>query len=289
MAEGGVPPPEAMRRGVSGAVLAIAVVVVFVVGFVGGLFASPAILPPAVQELGDEIVVGTNTPFPPFEFRDAEGNLVGFTVDMVTEIGNRTDKTIRWSDYVDWDVLLEAGKIGSVNMIASSMTITEERDRVYDFSEFYYSANQAVLVHPDSTLACSDKDCAVDEVTDKTIAVQTGTTSHIWARDNLAIDCSATGPLFCFGDVTSVILKVKEKGAQMAIMDLPAAVSFAEDPVNEVKAIGKIVTEELYGIAVQEGDPLGILPLIDPVITAMKNEGLIESLAVKWGIPSEIP
>ncbi|MEE9593351.1 MAG: ABC transporter substrate-binding protein [Thermoplasmata archaeon] len=272
-------------------IVATIAVVLFVVGFVGGIFAAPAIFPPTTTPpvLGDSIVVGTNTPFAPFEFRDVEGNLVGFTVDLVEEIGSRIGKTIIWSDYTDWDTLLTAGEVGAVNMIASSMTITEARDMVYDFSTSYYSANQAVLVHTSSTLTCSGKTCTESDLAGMTWVVQAGTTSNDWVRDNLGEDCSSTGPLFCFDDVPAVINTVRTGGADVAIMDLPAAVTFAEEPANQLRAVGKIVTNELYGMAVEEGDPLGILPLVSPAVQELLDEGFIEDLAVIWGVPTEVP
>lgn len=284
-----MPPPEAVRKGISTMVLAISLVAVFIAAFFIGVFASPAILPPAATSLGDSIVVGTNTPFTPFEFRDEQGSLVGFTIDLVEEIGDRIGKTIIWSDYTDWDTLLTAGQQGAVNMIASSMTITAERDEVYDFSENYYSANQAVLVHTSSSMTCTNKECSADDLEGLTWVVQTGTTSNLWVEDNLGEVCATGGPLYCFDDVPTVLNTVKTGGADVAIMDLPPAVSFAAEPGNELVAIGKIVTNELYGIAVEEGDPLGILPLIDPVIQALTDEGFIEDLAVTWGIPTEVP
>lgn len=291
MEEGGAPPPGAMRGGVSTGILVIAVVIVFVVGFFGGILAAPAIFPPTETPptLGDSIVVGTNTPFAPFEFRDFDGNLVGFTIVMVEEIGSRIGKTIIWSDYTDWDTLLTAGAQGQVNMIASSMTITPERDEVYDFSTSYYSANQAAFVRDDSTLTCPNKECSASDLEGLTWVVQRGTTSNDWVRDNLGEDCSTGGPLYCFDDVPSVINTVKTGGAQVGIMDLPSAVTFADIPSNQIKAIGKIETGELYGIAVQEGDPLGILALVSPAVQELLDEGFIEALAVTWGIPTEVP
>jgi polar amino acid transport system substrate-binding protein len=289
MAEGGAPPPEAMRGGVSTGIVATIAVVLLVVGFVGGIFAGPLILAPTAPVLGDSIVVGTNTPFAPFESRDENGNLVGFTIELVEEIGDRIGKTIVWSDYTDWDTLLAAGEVGAVNMIASSMTITAARDEVYDFSTSYYSANQAVLVHKDSTLTCPDKTCTAPDLEGLTWVVQTGTTSMLWVNDVLGEECATGGPLFCFDDVPAVLLNVKLGGAAVAIMDLPAAVTFAAEPDNELVVIGKIVTDELYGMAVEEGDPLGILPLIDPVIQQLIDEGFIEALALKWKIPTEVP
>ena len=270
-------------------IVAVIAVVVLVVGFVGGLFAAPAIFPTAPPTLGDSIVVGTNTPFAPFEFRDADGNLDGFTITLVEEIGSRIGKTVVWSDYPVWETLLAAGQQGAVNMIASSMTITAERDEVYDFSVSYYSANQAALVRDTSTLTCPGKTCTATELSGLTWVVQTGTTSNDWVRDNLGEDCTTGGPLFCVGDVPTVISTLQQGGAAVAIMDLPSAVTFANDPSNNLVAIGKIVTGELYGMAVQEGDPLGILPLINPVLEQLLSAGFIETLAVTWDIPTEVP
>ena len=238
--------------------------------------------------LGDTITVGTNTPFAPFEFLDGGGNLVGFTIDLVEEIGMRAGKTIIWVDYADWDALLEAGRTGAVNMIASSMTITAARETVYDFSTSYYSANLAVLVHTSSTLTCPGQTCTATELSGLTWVVQTGTTSNDWVRDNLGQDCATGGPLFCFGDAPTVIQTVKTGGADVAIMDLPAAVTFANVPANNLVAIGKIVTNDLYGMAVQEGDPLGILPLINPIIQQLIDEGFITQLEQVWGVPSDV-
>ena len=243
---------------------------------------------PGTLALGDTITVGTNTPFVPFEFRDGGGNLVGFTIDLVEEIGTRAGKTIIWVDYADWDALLEAGKTGEVDMIASSMTITAAREEVYDFSTPYYSANLAVLVHTSSTLTCPGQTCTATELSGLTWAVQTGTASNDWVRDNLGQDCAAGGPLFCFAEVATVINTVKTGGADVALTDLPAAVVFANEPANELVAIGKIVGNDLYGMAVQEGDPLGILPLINPIIQQLIDEGFIAQLEQAWGVPSDL-
>ncbi len=266
-------------------IVAVIAVVVLVVGFVGGYFTAQVFQPTSPEVL----VVGTNTPFAPFEFRDENGALVGFTIELVEEIASRAGRTVEWRDFNVWETLLAAGQAGAVDMIASSMTITVARDAVYDFSSSYYSANQAALVHTSSTLTCADKTCTASDLQGLTCVVQTGTTSNDWVRDILGEDCATGGPLFCFGDVATVIQTVKTGGADVAIMDLPAAVTFAGTPANELVAIGKIVTNELYGMAVEEGDPLGILPLINPIIERLVSEGFIEALAAEWGVPTEVP
>ncbi len=281
-----MPPPEAARRGISSTVFGIVIAVVFVLAFFVGAFASPTLFP---QPEPGTLLVGNNPPFRPFSYLDENNNHVGFIIDLVEEFGKRAGYIIVWSFNPDWDAILFAGETGAIQMIGDAMTITPEREEKYDFSLFWYTANQAVLVHQDSTLTCPDKTCTAADLEGLTWVVQTGTTSNDWVRDNLGEDCQTAGPLFCFDDVPSVINKVKTGGAQAAIMDLPAAVSFAAVPENQIKAIGKIVTGEQYAFAVQEGDPFEILPVLNPILQEMKDDGYLASLEEKWEIPSEIP
>src|SRR2546429_9117100 len=86
-AGGGAPPAEAMRgaKGVSVVIVAVVAIVVFGAGIgVGGLVFFPA--PAEVSKL----FLGTNTPFSPFESRNATGDqLEGFDIEMVQTIVHR--------------------------------------------------------------------------------------------------------------------------------------------------------------------------------------------------------
>src|SRR5207249_11527458 len=88
MAAGGAAPPaEAMRgaKGVSVVIVAVVAVVLFVAGVgVGWLVFSP----PAKR--ASKLFLGTNTPFPPFESRNATSDaLEGFDIDLIQTVVQR--------------------------------------------------------------------------------------------------------------------------------------------------------------------------------------------------------
>ncbi len=84
------------------------------------------------------IRIGVDDAFPPMEYRDEKGNLIGFDVDLANEIGRRLGGVdIVWVPTA-WDggviLALQSGKF---DMIQSALTITDERAEKIDFSPPY--------------------------------------------------------------------------------------------------------------------------------------------------------
>lgn len=91
------------------------------------------------------IVVGSDTAFPPFENVES-GTTVGFDVDLMNAIGEKLGVTIEFKSY-KFDALITGVQAGTeFDMIASAMTITEERKQSIDFSDPYINSNQSLTV-----------------------------------------------------------------------------------------------------------------------------------------------
>ena len=86
-----------------------------------------------------KLTVGINAEFAPFEYYE-DGELKGFDIDLMNCIGERIGCDI---DYVDmpFDALIAAIMIGKVDCAISTLTITEERESVVDFTRPYLAAN----------------------------------------------------------------------------------------------------------------------------------------------------
>jgi len=120
------------------------VVVMLVVGFAVGLMAGPFLLPQSdsstdtvwahIQETG-VIRVGTDPTWPPYQLTDAQGNIVGFEVDIANECAKRLGLTIEWNDVstvphstteaqvIMLDSTKEAKGITTVNSLADFKTL----------------------------------------------------------------------------------------------------------------------------------------------------------------------
>lgn len=235
------------------------------------------------------MVVGTNTPFRPMEYRDDNGTLVGFDIDLVNEIGRRVGWTIVWRDFQDWDALLAAIKFQGVDIGASSITSNLpgpggiERNASFDFSDSYYEADQGVLVKTGSTaVVCAAAECTVDELANHTVAVQTLTTSYWWIIGSL-VDTAKTpeSMVHDYGSVSTVIQELLNGAVEWVLVDKPVAQQLVTQNSN-LKLAGTIETNELYAFAVANGDPQHLLTKINAALAAMKQDGKFQEIFDTW-------
>lgn len=282
MAEGGgAPPPEAMRgaKGVSSIVVAVVAVVVFLAGLgVGALFLAPA-PPPALPKL----LLATNTPFPPFEYYE-NNVLVGFDVELIQSMVTRAGYSYEWRDFRDFTALLAAVSARGVDVAVGAITMNGQtganRNQTMDFTNPYYEADQGVLKRAaDTTEYCGgDTDCTAVElnVTGLRVGVQEVTTSQFWAEAELMnVD------LTILPSVTQVLQALSADNVDVVIIDKPAGDGIAaSQPEFEVQ--GTIQTNELYGFAVANTDPLGLVPKLNAALASIRADGTYNALIAKW-------
>ena len=92
-----------------------------------------------------KIIIGSDVAFPPFENVEG-GETVGFDVDLMTAIGKKIGLGIEFKSY-KFDALITGLQSGTeFDMVASAMTITDERKQSIDFSDPYITSNQSLAV-----------------------------------------------------------------------------------------------------------------------------------------------
>jgi glutamate transport system substrate-binding protein len=98
-----------------------------------------------LQEEG-EIAIGVKYDVPPFGFNNPQsGEVEGFDVDLGMHIADRLGVEPVFREATS-DNRIPLLVDGTIDLILSTMTITEERDLEIDFSEPYYIASGDVLV-----------------------------------------------------------------------------------------------------------------------------------------------
>nr|HPJ22259.1 transporter substrate-binding domain-containing protein [Clostridia bacterium] len=81
----------------------------------------------------DELVVGMELAYPPFETTDENNNPDGISVKMAQALGEYLGRPVRIEN-MEWTGLIPALTTGKVDIVISSMTITEERQKTVNFS-----------------------------------------------------------------------------------------------------------------------------------------------------------
>ncbi|MDI9229621.1 transporter substrate-binding domain-containing protein, partial [Serratia bockelmannii] len=95
--------------------------------------------------------IGTDPTYPPFESKNAQGQLVGFDIDLANEISKRIDPKCTYVES-DFDALIPSLKAKKIDAIISSLSITEKRQEEIAFSEKLYAANARLVAKKGSTL-----------------------------------------------------------------------------------------------------------------------------------------
>ena len=236
-----------------------------------------------------KLIVGTNTPFPPFESRNSTTDTIeGFDIDLITAVLNRSGYAPgSWDlyDFRDFSALLAAVGLGRVDVAVSAITmnggIGAARNATMSFTSPYYESDQGVLKRrSDATVYCADaNNCLASELnqTGLKVGAQSATSSEFWAEDNLP-----AVTLSLFPDVTQVLQALQTNAVDIVVIDHPAAVGIVAANPNRFAIGGTIQTNELYAFAVAHADPLGLLPKMNAALAAMKSDGTYDQLIAKW-------
>lgn len=224
-----------------------------------------------------KVVVGTSADYPPYEYVDETGNYTGFDIELMTEIAKRMGVSLEWVD-MPFDSLIAAVQEGKIDMSISCFNYSEERDQQVDFSDPYYTSQDAFLVAEGFTGTITDP----ADIVQYKIGVQSGTVQDDWV----------TTELIETGLMPESKLSRYERVDQAAL-DLQAGridVLVADSVPTQalIKQFGgfKIVYEvQLYtgpiNIVLPEGDK-ALRDEVNKIIKQLQDEGFIDQLAVKY-------
>jgi polar amino acid transport system substrate-binding protein len=96
--------------------------------------------------------VGMELAYPPFETKNDKGEPTGISVEIAKAFGAYLGRPVEIQN-IAWDGLIPALETGKVDMVISSMTVTEKRRETVDFSDPYAWAYLALLVNTNSGIA----------------------------------------------------------------------------------------------------------------------------------------
>lgn len=219
----------------------------------------------------DNWIVATSADNPPYEYME-RGQIKGFDIDLIKEIGKRFDKNIIFKN-TDFHGLLAALGSNNVDLVIAGMTPTEERTNKVDFSVPYIKTKIAFLVKKEANIL------SLEGLRGKKVGSQLGT---IWA--NIANDLSEEYH-FRNKTLTNNLMLVEE--LKLARID---AVMMEQVQVqrlmNKSDIFSSFEIENLseFAIAMPKGSALK--EQIDKAIMEMEADGSMKALQEKWGLVS---
>lgn len=235
------------------------------------------------------ITVSTDPAYPPQSSLDPKtGTYKGFDIDVATEVARRLGVKIAWQT-PSWDIITAGGWNDRWQMSVGSMTPTNDRQKVLDFTEPYYYTPAVVVVNKANTSVtdlATDLDgkkigvcsgCTYDQYLNKTLAIKGFTFNFI--IDNAKISGYDT-------DTTALEDLALGDGTRLdaVITSFTTAQGYI-DAGNPVKIVGKPVFYEPLAVAIDrssQADPTSLYKAVNGIIHKMHADGTLTDLSKKW-------
>jgi polar amino acid transport system substrate-binding protein len=235
------------------------------------------------------ITVSTDPKYPPQSSLDTKtGEFVGFDIDVAQAIADRLGVKLAW-ETPSWTIITSGGWNGRWDMSVGSMTPTNERQKVLDFTQPYYYTPAVVVVHKDNTTI---KDVSTD-LDGKDIGVCSGCTYESYLNKTLSIK----GFHFDFvidnakvhgydTDTTALQDLTLGDGTRLdAVITSQTTAQGAVDAGKPLKIVGKPVFYEPLAAAFDKSselDEASLVQAVDTIVGDMHTDGTLTKLSKKW-------
>lgn len=223
----------------------------------------------AVIGHADTLQVGANIGNVPWQFQDANGQNVGFEIDLVTEVAARMGHEVEIVN-IPFNGLFSAVQSGRIDIAVSSITITPERLESVSFAQPYYDSDQSLTV-------VAGGPGSVEEMRDKIVGVDTGSTGDVWVAANGAE--AGFAEVRSYEGLAPAMLDLAAGRIDGYISDIPALQYYVKDKPN-LAVVARIETGERYSMMFNKDSEL-VGPAND-ALTELKNEGFIAALHEEW-------
>lgn len=189
------------------------------------------------------LTVCSDIPYAPFEF-ERDGDVVGIDIDLITAVAEGLDLRVSIKD-TDFDGIFAALAAGQCDVIASAVSITDERRQNNEFTGGYYDIRQSLLVRK----ADAERYTSLDTLRGRTIGVQAGTTGEAYAQANAA---GATIRSFTGADELFTALRAGQVDG--VLQDLPVNAYHAEASGDTAVSVRFSSEPEQYGFVLKKGN-----------------------------------
>lgn len=189
-----------------------------------------------------KLTMSTNAAFPPYEMTADDGSFEGIDIEVAAAIADKLGLELQVDD-MDFDAALLAAQNGKSDMVMAGVTVTDERQKVMDFSDTYAEGIQSVIVPEDSDIA------SVDDLAGKTIGTQRGTTGYIYCTDDFGEDS-----VVAYDNGLTAVQALNNGQVDAVVIDNAPAKEFVAANTG-LKILDTAYAQEDYAIGVAKATP----------------------------------
>lgn len=224
-----------------------------------------------VKESG-KLVVATETGFAPFVFKtlvDGQDTIVGSDVELVKAIAEELGVEVEFSE-MSFDNVLTSVQSGKADIGISGISITPERQKVFDFSTSYYTATNKIIIKKSD----ASKLTSIDSLSGLSVAAQKGS-----IQETVVTEQIPDAHLVSLTQTGEMINELKSAQVDAVVLEEPIAKGYVEK--NDDLMIADITLDssgsDAYAIALPKGST-ALKAEIDKVIEKLVESGQMDTM-----------
>ncbi|GLR10666.1 histidine ABC transporter substrate-binding protein HisJ [Mixta theicola] len=223
--------------------------------------------------------IGNDPTYPPFESKNAQGELVGFDIDLANEICKRIEARCSYVES-DFDALIPSLKAKKIDFIISSLSITEKRQQEIAFSDKLYAANARLIAPKGAKLEPTP-----ESLKGKNIGLLQGTTQETYANQYWRPKGVTITP---YANQDLVYQDLNAGRIDAAFQDeVQASEGFLKQPVGKDYAFAgpAVKDDKIFGVGTGIGlrkEDSELKAAIDKAFAEIRKDGTYDKIAKKY-------
>ena len=227
--------------------------------------------------------VGTSGDYPPFAYYGQNFQLDGLDIALMREIGRRLGVQVEFSDFA-FEGVLDAMRLGQVDAAAAALSVTEDRRRAVDFTNFYYISQDGIIAPGDSPTTVIR---SAEDLVGKKIGAQRGTVYESWLRQALVnTGLIAPNELFLYARLDDAVRDLSNRRIDLLVADLGPMLEIVNTSRGQYKLVGQRLNVQQLAVATRKGSTL--LGAFDQALVQMQTDGTLNRLIAQYlGVPPQ--
>ncbi|MGP9545099.1 transporter substrate-binding domain-containing protein [Psychrobacter sp. AOP7-B1-25] len=213
-----------------------------------------------------DLKIATESSFKPFSYTDAEGNLIGYEIELVDALCEEMNAECEVISQ-DWDGLIPGLNAQKFDAAIAGMSITPERKEVVDFSDPYFHSGIILI-------GKKGDDISVDELTDQPIASQRSTVSSQYLQNE-----HDDADIKLYDTQDNAYLDLTSGRVRALMSDKVVGVDWLKTEAGqeyEIKGDEISTDDDAMGIAFRKGDPL--VAKFNAALAEIKDNGTYDQI-----------
>lgn len=224
----------------------------------------------------ETLVVGLDDTFAPMGFKDENGEIVGFDIDLAKAMAEKMGKGIEFQT-IDWSMKETELNAGNIDFIWNGYSITEEREKQVAFGTPYLKNRQVIVTLADSEIGSKA------DLEGKVVGAQTGSSAVDAIEGEKEVEATfKDGKPVTYESNNDVLMDLEAGRIDAAVADEVIVRYYIRKKGEEkFKILDDDFGDEKYGVGMRKDDT-ALVEAFNKTYAELKEEGKLAEISKKW-------